>query len=502
VGDVLLQLTGVTKGFPGVKALDQVDFELKSGEVHTLMGENGAGKSTLIKVLTGVMAPDSGRFELAGQTISPRSPLEAQRLGISTVYQEVNLVNSLSVAENLLLGHESKTFGTINWRRGRERAREALARLGMDVDVRQTLGTFSIAIRQMVAIARALSVTENAKVLILDEPTSSLDAGEVEQLFKVIRKLREDGLGIVFVSHFLDQVYAISDRITVLRNGKQIGTYAAADLPRLELVAKMIGRTASEVEELEKPQTLSGVSEAAPIVKTDGLTRGLAVRDISLELKPGEVLGLAGLLGSGRSETARLIFGLDRRTGGSVEVDGIKRKLKSPREAINLRLGMLAEDRKSEGIFPNLSVRENIAIALQTRRGWVKPISKASQSRLADSFIKSLRIATPDAEKPVGQLSGGNQQKALLGRWLAAEPKVLILDEPTRGIDVGARAEIEAEIARLAGSGMAILLISSELDEVVRTSHRVLVLRDGRPVTEFVAPAATSDTLMEAIARG
>ncbi len=497
----LLRLSGVTKRFPGVLALDNVDFELEPGEIHALMGENGAGKSTLIKVLTGVLPPDEGRFELACLPIAPRTPLEAQQLGISTVYQEINLVPTLSVTENLTLGHEPKRLGQIDHRAARQAAQEALARLGVAVDPRQTLGALSIAMRQMVAIARALSATDNAKVLILDEPTSSLDSGEVEQLFAVMRRLREQGLGIVFVSHFLDQIYAITDRITILRNGRRIACHKTAELPKIELIAQMIGRTAGEVEAFEHPSKRAKAHPGQTLVQAVNLTRK-PVQKVNLELKAGEVVGLAGLLGSGRTEVARLLFGLDRRTAGQVQIQGRDRRLKSPREAIRLGLGMLPEDRKTEGIFPSLSVRENVAVALQTRRNPFSPLGRQAQRDLAERFVKSLRIATPDVEKPVGQLSGGNQQKALLARWLAAGPKVLLLDEPTRGIDVGARAEIEAEIARLAGEGLALLVISSELDEVNRTCHRILVLRDGSHVAELPAERATVEAIMEAIAHG
>jgi simple sugar transport system ATP-binding protein len=495
----LVEMRGIVKSFPGVRALDGVDFTLQRGEIHSLLGENGAGKSTLIKILGGAYRPNSGIVRLAGNAIEPTTPLAAQRLGISTVYQEINLIPELSVAENLFLGRQPRKFGLVHWRSIRRQGEALMQRLGLAVDVTRPLRSYSIAVQQMVAIARALD--ERAQVLVLDEPTSSLDAGEVQQLFSVMRRLRGEGLGIVFISHFLDQVYAISDRLTVLRNGKLVGEFLPAELPQLELIAKMLGQDVASVTELQSHR--SGAAPAADrpaLVRTRALGRRQALEPLDLEIRAGEVVGLAGLLGSGRTETARLLFGIDRSDGGEVEVSGQRLPRHAPRQSIRLGLALAPEDRKAEGIVPELSVRENIVLALQARRGWLRKIKRREERELVDRFIKALRIATPDAEKPVGQLSGGNQQKVILARWLAMQPKLLILDEPTRGIDVGAKGEIERLMAKLCGEGMALLFISSELEEVVRDSHRVVVLRDRRKVGELTGAEIDLPNIMRLIA--
>ena len=494
----ILSLRGIRKEFPGVKALDGVDLTIRAGEVHALMGGNGAGKSTLIKVLTGVYRRDAGEITIDGAPIAPGSPLEAQALGISTVFQEVNLVPALSVAENLFIGREPRRWGLIDWPRIRREAERALARLELDLDVRRPLGDHSIAIQQMVAIARALDL--DARVLILDEPTSSLDADEVAQLFAALRRLRAQGLGLVFVSHFLDQVYALSDRITVLRNGRSVGEGLVGDLPRREMVALMLGRDLAE-RGGARPRPLAAATSAAPLLAATGLGRRGSLAPTDLEVRAGEVVGLGGLLGSGRSELARLLFGIDRADSGALAVDGARVRLGGPRAAIALGLGFCPEDRKVEAIIPDLSVRENIVLALQARRGWLRRIGAAEQRALAERYIALLGIRTPDAEKAIRLLSGGNQQKAILARWLAAQPRLLILDEPTRGIDVGAKAEIEKVVGELCGKGMAILFISSELEEVARTSHRVVVLRDRQRVGELAGDAVTVDAILELIAR-
>ncbi|MGC4030928.1 MAG: sugar ABC transporter ATP-binding protein [Tepidisphaeraceae bacterium] len=496
----LLTARGLTKRFRGVTALDDVEFAVRRGEIHALMGENGAGKSTLIKVLTGLYPRDAGEVSLDGQAIQPRTPLEAQRAGISTVYQEVNLVPTLSVTENLLLGRLPRLggkFGPVRWGQAARQAKNAMARLGLGhLDVGKTLSDYSVAIQQMVAIARAVDV--DAKVLILDEPTSSLDTNEVEQLFGVMRSFREAGLGIVFVTHFMDQVYAVSDRITVLRNGKYVGCYEAAKLPRLELVSKMIGRDASAVTG-HRPAAAGKENNQQPIVAATGLGRRGAIEPFDLAMKPGEVVGLAGLLGSGRSEAARLFFGADHATSGTITVQSRPANLRSPRAAIAQGIAFTSEDRKADGIIPDLSVRENVCLALQAQKGWLK-LSAAKQRELADQYIKALNIKTSDAEKPIKLLSGGNQQKVLLGRWLATEPKLLILDEPTRGIDVGAKFEISKLIDKLCENGMSLLFISSELEEVARSCHRVLVLRDHKVVGELVGGDVTESKMMQTIA--
>jgi simple sugar transport system ATP-binding protein len=495
-------MRGISKGFAGVQALNSVDFIARAGEVHALMGENGAGKSTLLKVLTGVYTRDSGTVSFEGRPFSPASPAEAQQGGVSTVYQEVNLVPQLSVAENICLGRQPTRVGVIRGGAVKKRAQAALARLGLQLDVSRTLSSYSIAIQQMVAIARALDVS--ARLLVLDEPTSSLDQQEVERLFAVMRRLREEGLAIVFVTHFLDQVYEISDRITVLRNGRLVGEYVTAELPRLQLVSRMLGKDIAEAEQRETPQasaTTSDLIRKAVVSVTQSASRR-KLQPIDLTINEGEVLGLAGLLGSGRTEVARLLFGIDAADTGTFTVGEKKMRIGSPREAIRQGFGFSSEDRKIEGIIAELSVRENMILALQARRGWLRKLSRKTQEEIADRYIAALNIATSDAEKPIGQLSGGNQQKVLLARWLACDPRLLILDEPTRGIDIGAKAEIEKLIATLCEKGMALLFISSELEEVLRSSHRIAVMRDRRKVAELPAAEATQARLMSIIAEG
>lgn len=493
----LLQLRGISKTFPGVKALSEVDFTVRHGEIHTLMGENGAGKSTLIKVLTGVYRRDGGEALLEGKPIDARSPEEAQSLGISTVYQEVNLVPHLSVAENICLGRQRTKFGFLKWKEIRERAEKAMARLGIEVDVTETVANYSIAIQQLVAIARALDIS--AKLLILDEPTSSLDTQEVARLFSVMRKLKAEGLGLVFVTHFLDQVYDISDRITVLRNGTFVGEYEAAKLPRIELISKMMGKELFETDLKATARNVASKREK-PLLQLKQLGRKGSLQPVDLDIFPGETVGLAGLLGSGRTETARLIFGVDHADTGTMMLDDQPLSPQSPREVIRKKFGFCPEDRKIEAIIPNLSVRENIMLALQANQGWMRYVSRAKQNEIAAEFIRALNIKTPHAEQPIRLLSGGNQQKVILARWLASNPRLLILDEPTRGIDVGAKLEIEKLMTKLTGEGMAILFISSDLEEIVRNSDRVAVLRDRKKVCELNGEQITERGIMQAIA--
>jgi monosaccharide-transporting ATPase len=492
----LLELRGIGKQFPGVTALAGVDFTVRAGEIHALLGENGAGKSTLIKVLTGVYPADAGELRLAGQVIRPAAPKDAERLGISTVYQEVNLVPSLSVAENITLGRQPGRLGFLNWRAIRRRAVAALARLEVECDVDAELGSLSVAMQQMVAIARALDTS--ARLLVLDEPTASLDEKEVAELFSVMRKLRGEGMGIVFVTHFLDQVYAVSDRLTVLRNGQLVGEYATADLSRLALVGKMLGREVSEADFTS--HAAAPAAATAPVLAARGLTRRGAIAPLDLALQAGEVVGLGGLLGSGRTETARLLFGIDARDGGEIDMKGAPVRIASPRDAVRLGLAFCSEDRKAEGILPNLSVRENLIFALQGKRGILRALSRGEQEQLCAHYIQALRIKTADAETPIRNLSGGNQQKVLLARWLATRPAVIILDEPTRGIDIGAKQEIEQLIAKLRADGLAVLFISSEIDEVVRNCSRVLVLRERRLTGEVAGADLTSERLMQMMA--
>ncbi len=494
----LLELRGITKRFPGVIALDGVDFTVRAGEIHALLGENGAGKSTLIKVLTGVHSADGGEFRLGGASIRPSSPKAAEMLGISTVYQEVNLVRSLSVAENITLGRQPGRAGWLNWPAIKRRAGAALARLEMDCDVDAELGLLSVAQQQMVAIARALDCS--ARLLILDEPTASLDEREVGELFKVMRKLRAEGMGIVFVTHFLEQVYAVSDRLTVLRNGELVGEYPTPNLSRLELVGKMLGRTVTYADFRSQAAPPSPTSLGHPVLAARGLHRGSALAPLDLALHAGEVTGLGGLLGSGRTELARVLFGIDTAGGGEITVHGRAAAVSSPREAVRLGLAFCSEDRKIEGILANLSVRENLIIALQGRQGALRPLSAAAQEKLCTHYIAALRIKTASPETPIKNLSGGNQQKVLLARWLATQPALIILDEPTRGIDIGAKQEIEALIAQLRTEGLAVLFISSEIEEVVRSCSRVLVLRERRLAGSVTGTDLNPENLMRLMA--
>ena len=501
----LLTMRSITKRFPGVLALDNVSFTLRPGEIHALLGENGAGKSTLIKVLTGVHAPDTGAITLDARPIAPASPKDAERLGISTVYQEVNLIPALSVAENITLGRQPLRARTlINWRATRAHARQALARIGLADTIHPDteLGALSVAMQQMVAIARALDL--RARLLVLDEPTASLDEKEVAELFAIMRQLRANGLGIIFVTHFLEQVYAITDRLTILRNGALVGEYQTAQLPRLALVGKMLGREiATDTDATGRRPDLAPANPAAPpVLAATNLSRRGATGPLDLTLRRGEVTGLAGLLGSGRTETARLLFGVDRADTGQITINNKPAHIAAPRDAIALGLAFCSEDRKTEGILPNLSVRENLIIALQAKRGAHRALARPAQNALCENYITALRIKTPTPETPIRQLSGGNQQKVLLARWLATQPELIILDEPTRGIDIGARAEIENLIAKLRADNIAVLLISSEIEEVVRNSTRVAVLRDRRKTAEYTDAEININRLMRAMAGG
>ncbi|MEW5812185.1 MAG: sugar ABC transporter ATP-binding protein [Actinomycetota bacterium] len=470
----------VSIDFPGVKALDGVEFRLLPGEIHALMGENGAGKSTLIKALTGVYDIDAGSITVDGVEQRFTGPRQAQDAGISTVYQEVNLCPNLTVAENILLGREPRRWGRIDTRAMNRRAAELLADLDLNIDPRSTLGAHPIALQQLVAIARATAVS--ARVLILDEPTSSLDADEVAELFRVMRRLRDGGTAILFVSHFLDQVYAISDRMTVLRNGRRVGEYETATLDRLTLISAMLGHELAVLDEIADSAG-SPVSDDV-VLSARELGRAPALHPLDLDVHRGEVVGLAGLLGSGRTELARLLFGADRATSGQITVDGDPAAIRSPRAAIAHRIAFSSEDRKGEGIIGELSIRDNLVLALQARRGFARPLSRAAKDALVDRYMEALDIRPRNASLPVKNLSGGNQQKVLLARWLITEPQLFILDEPTRGIDVGAKAQIQKLIAELAADGMGVVFISAELDEVARISDRIAVLREGRCVAQ------------------
>lgn len=487
--------------FPGVKALDGVDLTLRKGEIHALMGENGAGKSTLIKCLTGINDFEAGEIRIDGidGPVKNHSTLDAQNVGISTVYQEVNLCPNLSVAENLYIGREPKTrIGTIDRKRMFRQAEELVKRLEIDVDVYQNLENYSLAIQQMIAIARAVDL--DCKVLILDEPTSSLDDVEVDKLFVMMNQLKRNGVSIVFVTHFLEQVYAVCDRITVLRNGTFVGEYPVDELPRVKLVAAMMGKDFDDLANI-KPEGFDTLKDAPMQIEAQGLSHKGTIKPFDLQLRKGEVIGLTGLLGSGRSELARVIYGADKAQTGTLKVAGKEVKINQPIDAMQLGMGLLPDDRKAEGIIGDLSVRENIILALQAKRGMFHLIPRAEQEKMADHYIKMLQIKTASRETPIKQLSGGNQQKVILGRWLATDPDFLILDEPTRGIDVGTKTEIQKLIIHLAQEGKSIMFISSEIEEMLRTCNRMAVLRDGAKVGELDGEL-TQERVMSAIAGG
>lgn len=498
--NIVLTMTNISKTFPGVKALSNVDFTLRAGEIHALMGENGAGKSTLIKVLTGVHDFENGEIKMAGTDtpIVNHSPQEAQSHGISTVYQEVNLCPNLTVAENLFIGREPRRFGMIDWRTMNRKAAEVLDNLDIHVAPTQTLEECSLAIQQMIAIARAVDM--KCRVLILDEPTSSLDDEEVEKLFGLMRRLKGEGVGIIFVTHFLEQVYAVCDRITVLRNGALVGEYEVEKLPRVQLVSKMMGKDFDDLADI-KSEHQQVNREIIPLIEAKGVGHQGTIKPFDLTIHKGEVIGLTGLLGSGRSELVRSLYGADKADSGSLKVNGKEVKINVPLDAMKLGMAYLPEDRKLEGIIADLSVRENIIIALQAKRGMFKVLSRKQMEEFADKYIELLQIKTASRETPIKSLSGGNQQKVIIGRWLLTDPDYLILDEPTRGIDIGTKTEIQKLVLQLADEGKAVTFISSEIEEMLRTCSRMAVLRDGRKVGE-ITENLSQETIMKAIAGG
>ena len=497
----VLEMRGICKYFPGVRALQDVDFTLRRGEIHALMGENGAGKSTLIKVLTGVYPKDGGEVHIEGVNGPAviRSPQDAQNAGISTVYQEITLCPNLSVAENMYIG---RTKGAVtNWRKMNSGAGKILESLGIPASPTQQLGTCSIAVQQMVAIARAVDM--ECKVLILDEPTSSLDEQEVQKLFGLMRDLRKKGVGILFVTHFLEQVYEVCDRITVLRDGQLVGEYVIEDLPRVKLVSKMLGKELDDMADIKGESGGVAVSqEGAPVLEAHGLCSDAGIKPFDFSIRKGEVTGFTGLLGSGRSECVRAIFGADHVTSGSVRMDGREIKIKKPLDAMKQGIGYLPEDRKGDGIVGDLSVRENIILALQVMKGFFRPFSRAQAEAYADEYIKLLEIKTASADTPIKSLSGGNQQKCILARWLLTDPKYLILDEPTRGIDIGTKIEIQKLVLKLAAEGKSVTFISSEIDEMLRTCSRLVVMRDRKAVGELTGEDLTQSKIMATIAGG
>ncbi|PJN32784.1 sugar ABC transporter ATP-binding protein [Streptomyces sp. CB02613] len=497
----VLEARSVSKRFPGVVALDDVSFALRAGEVHALVGENGAGKSTLIKVLTGVYQSDGGEVRVGGEPVRFARPFEAQQAGISTIYQEVNLVPLMSVARNIFLGREPKNrFGLIDFPRMNRETTELLDGFGVRVDPKRPLHTLGIGTQQMVALARAVSV--QAQVVIMDEPTSSLEPREVETLFRVIENLRGQGIAVLYVSHRMDELYRICDRVTVLRDGRHIHTGELAPLERMQLVSMMLGRDMAEVRRdgLTGFAAVGHDAARTPVLTATGLDRRHQLHNISVELYAGEVLGLGGLLGSGRSETAKALTGALSLDGGEITVDGKRIGRPTPAAAIRAGISMLPEDRKAEGIVPGLSVRENIVLAAMPRLSRAGIVSRAKQDRIVDIFMKRLRIKAYSPEQKVGELSGGNQQKVLLARWLCLEPKVLLLDEPTRGIDVGAKAEVQSLIDELAREGLAVLLISSDIEELIEGADRIVVLRGGAVAGELAGDEVDESRLLEVLA--
>ena len=496
--DAVLTMRGISKQFPGTRALNNVDFTLRRGEIHALMGENGAGKSTLIKVLTGVYEMDGGHVYVDGiqGEAHIHSPQDAQNLGISTVYQEITLCPNRTVAENMFIGRTEGAF--VKWKDYEKRAEEILNNLGIPARARQELSSCSLAVQQMVAIARAVDM--NCKVLILDEPTSSLDEKEVEMLFSLMRDLRSRGVGIIFVTHFLEQVYAVSDRITVLRNGELVGEYAVKELPQVELVAKMMGKDLNDMTELEQFGQKSAPGDEV-VYQAERLS-SVESRPFNFRIRRGEVNGFTGLLGSGRSESIRAIFGADRVTGGKVRMHGKDVKIQKPHDAMKNGIGYLPEDRKRDGIIADLSVRDNIILAMQVMKGFFHPMRRADMERFADEYVKALSIKTASKDTPVGSLSGGNQQKVILARWLLTHPDYLILDEPTRGIDVGTKLEIQKLVLKLAEENMSVTFISSEIEEMLRTCSRLIVMRDRNIVGELTGGDLTQAQVMKTIAGG
>jgi ribose transport system ATP-binding protein len=491
-------MLGIDKSFGGVPALSGAELTVGRAEVHALIGQNGAGKSTLIKVLTGAHRRDAGEVVFDGAPIDPATPLEAQRLGISTIYQEINLVRYRSVAENVFLGREPRRFGLIDWRRMNEEAAALLRQFDVEADVRRPLGAHDIAVQQMVAIARAVSL--DARLVVMDEPTSSLDEREVEVLFGVIRRLKARGVSVLFVSHRLDELYAVCDRVTVMRDGRTVAQSRMEEMNRLDLVTAMLGRRLAEVE--ARGAAAQPRRGGAPLVGVEGLRLGRRVRDASVEVRAGEITGLAGLLGSGRTEVARAMFGAEAPDGGTVTLDGRPARLRGPADAIRAGVGLCSEDRKVEGIVPDMSVRENLTLALLPALSRAGVVDAERQRRVVEEFIGRLGVKCASPDQPIRELSGGNQQKVLLARWLCTRPRALILDEPTRGIDVGAKAEILALIQDLAQGGLGVLMISSDLQELVAAADRVVVLRDGSSIAELDGDAVSEPAVMHAMAHG
>jgi monosaccharide-transporting ATPase len=493
-------MEGLDKAFPGVVALDGASLRVTPGEVHAIIGQNGAGKSTLIKILNGAYRRDAGTIVLEGRPVDFHNPQEAQQAGVSTIYQEINLVPYRSVAENIFMGREPRRWGLLDRERMNRDATAVLDRLGVHIDVRRPLSTLNIALQQMVAIARAIST--DARIVIMDEPTSSLDEREVEVLFDVIRGLKARGIAVIYISHRLDELYAVCDRVTIMRDGKTIDERPIAWASKVELVARLLGMEIGEVRRsgatgFQHP----GEHPVGEVLVEANDLQGARLDGASVTVRSGEIVGLAGLLGSGRTEVARAVFGADP-VSGELRVRGKPARWKSPRDAIRAGFGLCSEDRKADGIIPYMSVRENLTLAALPALSRNGIIDRAEQRKIVDRFIDRLGIKTAGPEQTIRELSGGNQQKVLLARWLCLNPSLLVLDEPTRGIDVGAKAEIQGLIDELADNGLGVLMISSELEEITEGADRVVVLREGRTVAEFDHAEVSQDTVMHAMAHG
>ena len=496
----LLSMHNISKAFAGIPALSAASLSVQAGEVHALIGQNGAGKSTMIKILTGYVSRDAGDISFDGAAFEARSPQDAQAKGISTIYQEINLVPFRSVTENICLGREKRRFGLLNWQAMHEEARSLMARFNVNIDVRKPLHRFNTATQQMVAIARAIGF--KAKLVIMDEPTSSLDEREVKVLFDVIRQLKGEGISVIFVSHKLDELYAVCDRVTIMRDGRTVKTAELKSISKIELVASMLGR---DVAQVANSATAFGKRKSkigATVLEATNLSAGHMVQDVSFSVKAGEIVGFAGLLGAGRTETARLVFGADEKRGGTMRLDGHPLSPREPIDAIARGIGFSSEDRKLEGIIPEMSVAENLTLALMPKLTKAGIVDEEKQRAVVEKYLQRFSVKCSSPDQRIRELSGGNQQKVLLARWLAMNPKLVILDEPTRGIDVGAKAEIQALIKELAEQGLGVLMISSELEEVIEGSDRVFVLREGRNVAEFSGKQISEAAVMHAMAHG
>ena len=494
--NVLVEIKDVSKHFPGVKALDHVSLSIRRGEVHALSGENGAGKSTLIKILTGVYTYDEGSIIFDGSPVAFKSTNESQKAGIGSVYQELNMIPYLSVAENIYIGDYPMGKTGIEWKELYENAQNQLDSLNIDVDAKKQLNELSTAQQQMVSIVRAVS--RDCKLIILDEPTSSLDTKEVKTLFSLVRQLKEKGVAFIFITHRMEEIYQICDRITVLKDGHFIGTYQAEDLNQYQLVTLMVGR---EITQQRKQTYFSPEKDQNYVVEVRNLAKKPKVKDVSFGISRGEIVGLAGLLGSGRTEVAEMLFGSEMPDAGEILYEGILQKNISPTKAVRAGLAFCTENRRLDGIVPNMSVKNNIVLACMKQISRLGFVISRKRLALVNRYIEELRIKTPTPEQRIRNLSGVNQQKTLLARWMATNPKLIILDEPTRGIDVGAKQEVERLVQQIASQGIGVLLISSEIPELVRNCDRVIVLREGEQVGELAGAQISEEAIMQIIAQ-